>query len=433
MSAAGTGTPQDNDDDAVATTDAGDDTATVDQGSVTAHAKTPVLQPSTGPATDFTPEQLDRSRRRKRDTRPIRLVSGVLGLALLCVLGFTRLGADLIGQAARPFGGSWIAEALLGPIALILAATLLGLPTDAWSELVNRRWGLSRRGWPLFWADQAKGFVLGAVLIALLALGWFALVRALPGVWWLVAAGAAAMLMFVLSFLVPVLVEPLFNTFAPLPGGPLRDRLFALAAQGGVPVREILVSDASKRTTALNAYVSGIGRSRRIVIWDTTLDRIDDDQIAFIAAHELGHAARRDVVWGTAVGALGLAGSVALIAALLQWRAPLDAAGAANAADPRSFALVMALGTLLGGIGGPLFNLHSRRIERRADQFGLDLTEDPDTVVACWRQAAVTDMADLEPGWVVRHCTGSHPPIPDRIAHARGWAAEHAEPAGHAA
>jgi STE24 endopeptidase len=391
--------------------------------------------PAPDPTTDFTPEQLDRSRRRKRETRPVRLASGVLGLALTCVLGFTRLGADLIGQAARPFGGGWAAEALLGPVALALAGTLLTLPTGARSEVVNRRWGLSRRTWGLFWADQAKGFVLGAVLIALAGLGWYALVRALPGYWWLVAAGAAAVLVFVLSFLLPVLVEPLFNKFTPLPDGPLRDRLFALAAQGGVPVREILVSDASKRTTVLNAYVSGIGRSRRIVIWDTTLARIDDDQTAFIAAHELGHAARRDVVWGTAVGSLGLAGSVALIAALLQWRALLDAAGAANAADPRSFALVMALGTLLGGIGGPLYNLHSRRIERRADQFGLDLTGDPATVVECWRQAAVTDMADLEPGWTVRHWTGSHPPIPDRIAHARRWAAEHAgsehtEPAG---
>ena len=378
------------------------------------------------PTADFTPEQLDRSRRRKRETRPVRVVSAGLGLLLTFVLGFTRLGADLIGQVARPFGGGWAAEALLGPAALVLAGTLLSLPTDARAEVVNRRWGLSRRTWALFWADQAKGFVLGAVLISAAALGWYALARSLPGYWWLVAAGAAAVLVFVLSFLLPVLVEPLFNKFVPLPGGPLRDRLFALAARGGVPVREILVSDASKRTTVLNAYVSGIGRSRRIVIWDTTLDRIDDDQIAFIAAHELGHAARRDVVWGTLAGALGLAGSVGLIAAVLQWSALLRRAGAANAADPRSFALVMALGTLLGAVGAPLFNVHSRRIERRADQFGLDLTADPGTVVECWRQAAVTDLADLEPGWLVRHCTGTHPPIPDRIEHARRWAAEHA-------
>lgn len=378
------------------------------------------------PAADFTPEQLARSRRRKRETRPIRLVSGGVGLVLTFGLGFTRLGADLIGWVAEPFGGGWVAEALLGPVALILAGTVLSLPTDAWSEVVNRRWGLSRRTWGLFWADQAKGFVLGALLIAAAALGWFALVRSLPGYWWLVAAGAAAVLVFVLSFLVPVVVEPLFNKFVPLPQGALRERLFALATEGGVPVREILVSDASKRTTVLNAYVSGIGRSRRIVIWDTTLARIDEDQIAFIAAHELGHAARRDVVWGTLVGAIGLAGSVGLIAAALQWSWLLSAAGVPRAADPRSFALVMALGALLGAIGSPVFNVHSRRVERRADQFGLDLTADPGTVVECWRQAAVADLADLEPGWRVRHWTGSHPPIPDRIAHARSWAAERA-------
>ncbi|HEV2636628.1 MAG TPA: M48 family metallopeptidase [Actinocrinis sp.] len=378
------------------------------------------------PAADFTPEQLERSRRRRRETRPIRLVAGAVGLVLALGLGVTRLGADLIGRVADPFGGGWVAEALLGPVALILAGTVLGLPTDAWSERVNRRWGLSRRSWALFWADQVKGFVLGAALVAAASLGWFALVRSLPGLWWLVAAGAAAALVFVLSFLVPVLVEPLFNKFTPLPEGPLRERLFALAAAGGVPVREILVSDASKRTTVLNAYVSGIGRSRRVVIWDTTLARIDEDQIAFIAAHELGHAARRDVVWGTLAGALGLAGTVGLIAAALQWPWLLARAGVAHAADPRSFALVMVLGGVLGGLGAPVFNVHSRRIERRADQFGLDLTADPVTVVECWRQAAVADLADLEPGWRVRHWSGSHPPIPDRIAHARAWAAEHA-------
>jgi len=378
------------------------------------------------PSADFTPEQLARSRQRKRETKPIRLASSAVGLVFGCALGFTRLGADLIGQLARPFGGNWVAAALLGPVVLVVAGTLLGLPTAARAEVVNRRWGLSRRGWPLFWADQAKGCALGALLLAVMALGWYALIRALPGTWWIAAALIAAVLVFVLSFLLPVLVEPLFNKFTPLPEGPLRDRLFNLAVRAGVPVREILVSDASRRTTVLNAYVSGIGRSRRIVIWDTTLARIDEDQIAFIATHELGHAARRDVVWGTALGSLGLAGSVCVIAALLHWQALLSTAGVVHLSDPRSFALVMILGSLLGALGAPLYNVHSRRIERRADQFGLDLTRDPATVVACWRQAAVADLADLEPGWLARHWTGTHPPIPDRIAHARQWAAEHA-------
>ena len=391
------------------------------------HSLEHVDGPSADFTDDFTPEQYARSRQRKHEIKPVRLLSASLSLVLTCVLGFTRLGSDLIGQLARPFGGNWVAAALLGPVALVLAGTLLGLPTAARAEVVNRRWGLSRRGWPLFWADQAKGAVLGALLLAVAALGWYALIRALPTNWWIVAALAAAFLAFVLSFLLPVLVEPLFNKFSPLPEGALRERLFALAAEAGVPVREILVSDASKRTTVLNAYVSGIGRSRRIVIWDTTLTSIDEDQITFIAAHELGHAARRDVVWGTAVGAVGLVGAVCLIATALHWQALLSAAGVAKIADARSFALVLALGAVLGGIGAPLYNMYSRRIERRADQFGLDLTRDPATVVECWRGLAVADLADLAPGWIARHWTGTHPPIPDRIAHARSWAAGHAE------
>lgn len=374
---------------------------------------------------DFTEPQIERSRRRKRATLPLRLASGAIGFAAVCVLGFTRLGADLVHGAGSLAGGGWIAAAALGAVALDVALTLVGLPVSARMETVNRAWGLSNRSWRLFWSDAAKGLLIGAVLLGAVSLGLFALIRALPGTWWIPAAAAAAALAFVLSFLVPVVFEPLFNRFRPMEPGPLRERLMQVAARTDVTVRDILVSDASRRTNSMNAYVSGLGRTRRVVVWDTTVKQAEPDQIAAITAHELGHAARRDVVTGTAVSALGMIAGTLLLAAALHWRALLDAAGTPAATDPRSLPLIMAIATVLGALAAPLFNAYSRRVEARADQYALDLTGDPAAVVATWRNLAVRSISDLEPHPLAQLWLGTHPAIPARIAHARGWAAEH--------
>lgn len=374
---------------------------------------------------DFTEDQVERSRRRKRAVLPLRLASAAIGFAAVCVLGFTRLGADLAHGAGSLAGGGWVATALLGALALDLVLTLVGLPIAARSEVVNREWGLSNRSWELFWTDAVKGYLIGAVMLGGVSLGLFALIRALPGTWWIPTALAAAALVFVLSFLVPVVLEPLFNRFRPMPEGPLRDRLMGVVGLTDVAVRDILVSDASRRTNSMNAYVSGMGRTRRVVVWDTTIDQAEPDQIAAITAHELGHAARRDVVTGTAVSAAGMVVATLLLAAALHWRALLDSAGTPSATDPRSLALVMAIGTVLGAVGAPLFNAYSRRVEARADQYALDLTRDPTAVVATWRNLAVRGISDLEPHPLAQLWFGTHPAIPARIAHARGWAARH--------
>lgn len=374
---------------------------------------------------DFTEPQIERSRRRKRATLPLRLASAGLGFAAVCVLGFTRLGADLVHGAGSLAGGGWLASAALGAVALDLMLTLLGLPISVRMETVNRAWGLSNRSWRLFWTDTAKGFLIGAILLGAVSIGLFALIRALPGTWWIPASAAAAGLVFVLSFLVPVVFEPLFNRFRPMEEGPLRERLMQVAAQTGVSVRDILVSDASRRTNSMNAYVSGMGKTRRIVVWDTTVKQATPDQVAAITAHELGHAARRDVITGTAVSALGMIAGTLLLAAAVHWRALLDAAGTPAVADPRTLPLIMAIGTVLGALSAPLFNAYSRRVEARADQYALDLTRDPAAVVATWRNLAVQSISDLDPHPLAQLWLGTHPAIPARIAHARGWGARH--------
>jgi len=216
----------------------------------------------------------------------------------------------------------------------------------------------------------------------------------------------------------------LFNKFQPLPAGPLRDRLMALVEQSGVQVKEILVSDSSRRTTAANAYVSGFGKTRRLVVWDTTTDSLDTGEVAAIAAHELGHAARRDVLTGTVFGALGAAIGVAVLAAALHWSPLLDAAGVQQADDPRSQALLRAILVVIGLAGEPWGLAYSRYIEGRADGYPLEMCRASAPIVRMARALAIQNFADLNPRrWeiLLRY---THPPIPERIAHARRWAAE---------
>jgi STE24 endopeptidase len=223
-------------------------------------------------------------------------------------------------------------------------------------------------------------------------------------------------------------VEPVFNHFTPMPAGPLRSSLLQLAREDGVPVKDVLVADASRRTTSLNAYVSGFGATRRIVVYDTLLDTGSPDEVRLIVAHELGHAKNRDVLWGTLIGAVGVALLVCVLALLGRWSWLLARAGVNSLGDARAVALVLALIALLTFVGGPVSNLLSRRIETRADVHALNLTHRPAAMVDVQRRLATTNLSDLDPSSLVFAMFATHPTTPQRIALARDWAHLHHEP-----
>lgn len=379
---------------------------------------------------DFSAADVAREEAYHRAVRPPAYLSLAAGLLAAGVLGFTPLGAAVAGAAARPLGGGWVWRAALGGLLAALIGRLVAMPFDARVEIVLRRYGLSTQRWPAWWADRARGLGISAVLLPLTVVGFYALVRAFPRHWWLPVALGGAALVLLTSFLYPVVIEPIFNRFTPLPAGELRTSLLDLARADRVPVEQVLVADASRRTTALNAYVSGFGRTRRIVIYDTLL-RATPAEVRLVVAHELGHAKRGDVLHGTVEGALGAAAAACLIFLAMTWPALLRAAGVGSAGDARSVALLLALSALLGVAVSPVQNLLSRRIEARADVHSLDLTADPATFVAAEQRLARTNLADLDPNPLIYGLFADHPTSPERIALARDWARQHAghEPA----
>lgn len=373
------------------------------------------------PTAGLSPAQVDRAEAFAALLRPASLFSLALGLAVAAALGLTPLGGRLVRAVAAPFGGGWVWQVLLGVIALTVLGRLVTLPVSAYAEMVRHRYGLSTRSWGLWLRDVGVATAIDATLtgVGLLALVWLA--RRAPRTWWAWAALGAAGLVVVGSFLWPVLMEPAFNRFQSMPDGQLRSDLLALAEENGTPVQDVLVSDASRRTTTLNAYVSGFGSTRRIVVYDTVLDRLPDAQIESIVAHELGHVAADDVLTGTLAGALGAAAGVAALGWLVSTGALLRRSGADSPGDPRIVPLVLfllAVGTLLST---PLQNLVSRQIEARADVHALDLTGDPGAFVDMQRGLAETNLSDPDPPAVWQWFFGSHPTTAERIVLARDW------------
>lgn len=380
------------------------------------------------PTAGLPADQVDRAQAFAAAIRPASLAALLLGLAVSAALGLTRLGARLVRGLPSPGRGRWLWQVLLGVFALAVIGRLVTLPLSAYGEVVRHRYGLSTRSWGLWARDVAVSTAIDAALTALgvVALVWLA--RRASRAWWALASAGAAVLVVIGSFLWPVVIEPAFNSFEPLPAGELRTELLALAEENGTPVEDVLVSDASRRTTALNAYVSGFGSTRRIVVYDTLLDRLPDEQIESIAAHELGHVADGDVLTGTLLGALGGAGGVALLGWLLTSPRLLRRAGAGGPGDPAVVPLLLllvAVGTL---VSTPVQNLVSRQIEARADLHALDLTRDPDAFIAMQRTLATSNLSDPEPPTAWRLFFGSHPTTAERIAMAEDWARSERQP-----
>ena len=347
----------------------------------------------------FSPEQVERGRRYHRPLYRTFAAEVALGPGTLALLA---AGPSL----DTPW---WVAGPVLAAVATV-AVGLVQLPLSVWRGwLRERRWGLSTQPLGGFLADRAKAAAVGSVLAAATVLGLEALVRVFPSAWPLAAAAAGSVLVLLLGFVAPVVLEPLFNRFAPLPDEELAARLRALAERAGVPVREVLVADASRRTVKANAYVSGLGATRRLVLFDTLVDASPAREVAAVVAHELGHRRLRHVARATALGMAGAA-----VGAAVLWLALGDRAG-----EPADVPLVLLLLASLELVALPAGAFVSRRWERAADRFAVELTRDGDALEAAFRRLAETNVADLDPPALVRALLLSHPPLPKRIAAVR--------------
>ena len=369
----------------------------------------------------FESDQVERARRYHRPVYRARAAGIVLNLVTLGLLAFAGMRDSLYSLVD---GLPWWAEALAFAGLVVVAQAVVATPLAFWrGHLHERTWGFSTRSaWNWAW-DRAKAVAIGVVVTAVPMLGLVGAARAFPSWWPAVAAAGAAALVLVLNFVAPVVLEPVFNRFRSLEDATLARELHALAHRAGLPVREVLVADASRRTRKHNAYVSGLGKTRRVVLWDTLLGRGEPAEVRVVVAHELGHRRFGHVALWTALSMAGAAVFVAAVWALLQWNWLLHATGATGVADARIVPFVVFAATVAELAVQPFALALSRRWERDADRFSLELTGDAAAYEATHRNLALSNLGDLTPPRPAYLFFFSHPAAPERLAAGRAWAA----------
>ena len=230
--------------------------------------------------------------------------------------------------------------------------------------------------------------------------------------WWAPAAAVAVAFGVFMTYASPLLIEPLFNTFKPLPAGQLRSDVLALAEEAGVEVGEVYEMDASRRTTAANAYVAGLGSTKRVVLYDTLLRDFSEDEVRLVVAHELGHVHYDDVPRGLLYLAIVAPFGMFAVARLSERLAPgSDGTPAAIPAVALSLALLVPALTMIS-------NQLSRAVEARADRFSLELTDAPDALIGFQRRIVVKNVSDPEPPAWTSFLLGTHPTAMQRIGQA---------------
>jgi STE24 endopeptidase len=306
------------------------------------------------------------------------------------------------------------------------ALSLISLPLSFYSGyVVERRFDLSNQSVASWFADWVKGMVLGSVLAAGFAQGASWVMRRWPKRWWAVLSAMLVPVSVLMVNLVPVLILPLFNKFETIADRELEDRIKRLAADQGVAVSQVMSMNMSKQTKKANAFFTGVGNTRRIVVGDTMLEAFTPDEIEVVLAHELGHQVHRDI-WKLIALQMPLTlGSFyamqRLAPALLHrfgggWRVR----GADGVRDPAALPLLALVGSGFTVVTTPLVNAVIRRlVEHRADVYSLELTRNPTAFIGAMQKLGRMNLADPDPPSLIKWLFHNHPTIRERIELAR--------------
>lgn len=366
------------------------------------------------------------ARRYARQRQALSLINLVLSAIVLAVLLFSGLSfwlRDALGgvPAWQPLAS--FLPLRVGAYFLILfgATYLLGLPLSYYGGYVlPRRYGLATQSFGGWLWDLLKGLALSLVFDLLAVELVYLLLAATPNLWWLWTGIAVLFVTAILAHLAPVLLLPIFYKLTPLPEGPVREAALRQAARAGTRVRGIYSINFSAKTTAANAFVIGLGNTRRIVVGDTLLDRYAPDEIETVLAHELGHQVHHDIPKLIAFETLTTLGG--LFAVNLVLHAVVAHVPAYHGlADPATMPLVGAALGVFFLILLPLTNGYSRHVEHLADVYALETTRMPEAFISAMTRLANQNLAELEPNPLIEFLLYSHPATGRRLAYAQRY------------
>lgn len=381
-------------------------------------APTPIAAPiSTAQFADVRPPVVTPQMLRYSRTRVALYFIGT-AYSLLALWGVLASGLSArLGRWVRPQRFSFLR--LLGYYAL-LELTLLAIrsPLIFYSGYsLEHAYGLSSQSFGAWLGDVGKSVAVNILTTTPVLWLLFWLMKRSPRRWSLWFWGALIPVIAFGLFASPVVIDPLFNKFTPLPPGPLRAQIQLLAANAGIPGAPILVADKSRQTHETNAYVTGIGTSARIVLWDTTIQRMPPDQILAIVGHEMGHYVLKHLLWGFALTVGGLLLLLPLAQIFLSWLLRRfgprwQVTGPGDIAATPALLLTVSLFSFLLA---PLSNGLSREIEHQADVYGLQVTRNPPAMARAFVSLSEQNLSDPDPPRFVKFWLLDHPALKDRI------------------
>lgn len=373
----------------------------------------------------LTPDQLHQAEGLHRTSVVLSLASTIFALAVLVVLIAVRFGPK-VQRVAESLSRRRLVQAFIFVPTLLLTLAIFDLPLAIYGHHISRAYGLSVQGWGSWLADQTKAELLVMLLATLCAWGFYTIVRRSPKHWWLYCWLITLPIMAAMVFAAPVIIDPIFDRFEPLArtNPELTAQLRSLAHSAGldIPESRIFLMHASDKVTTYNAYVTGFGATKRIVVWDNTARDLTLPQTLFIFGHETGHYVLHHIYLGMAFTALLMFVGFWLTQQFAQaaharfgheWRIR-------SLADWSSLPLLFLLASLISFFGSPLASGFSRWEEHNADAYGLRITR-PVTPNAA--QAAAQSFQILgeksysypTPSRFLVFWSYSHPPVADRI------------------
>jgi len=352
-------------------------------------------------------------------------INSLYGLLLLLVVLRWRLAPKFRDLAERVSARRGVQLIIFAPLILLIIA-LLGIPSDIWDQSLDRAYGLSVQGWGAWLSDwvlsHALMLVVGTLLVGIL----YAVIRRSPGRWWFYFWLASIPILLAIFFLEPIVIDPLFYTFKPLESVQpfLLSEMQKVVHRGGmdIPPERMFVMNASSKQTGLNAYVTGFGASKRVVVWDNTIAKATIPETLFVFGHEMGHYVLLHIPKEIAINAAMLLFLLYVGYRLSTWMLARWGAqwSIRSLEDWASLPALLLLITVLAFLATPAFNAVSRHFEHEADRYGLEvihgIVPDPNQVAAHYfEKSGEMNLADPDPSTFDKIWFFDHPTRPERV------------------
>lgn len=347
------------------------------------------------------------------------LIESICDNALLLIFLFGGLLA-FYDRWIASMSGSLIIAGVLFFLGLTLAQTVVGIPFSLYTTFrIENRYGFNTMTTKLWLSDLAKSMIVTIILLTLLTTGALAIVQSSPQFWWLWVWGFFVIVSVFLMYISPYLIEPLFFKFEPVTEEGLEEEIRLLMGKAGLKVSRVMQVDASKRSRHSNAYFTGIGRVKRIVLYDTLLEQMDHREILAVLAHEVGHW-KKGHIWKRLMLTEASAFAASYLAyRMITWGGLPGLVGLKEASFAAQLVILGFLGTMAGFPLTPLSSWLSRRHEREADRFAVELSGTPDALASGLIKLTRENLANLHPHPLYAKFYYSHPPVVERVQRLR--------------